>query len=521
MNGQCSQALDAIDRSLLRNWHNHKARHLKTSILRHMGKTAEALTLCDDSLSIDRFNFALYFEKYKLTGNSKHLDELQILIRGNIHNYIEFALDYAWAGLYQEAVELVSYGIDMRHHENIYPMALYYKAWFEMKAAKLFQSAETLKSAALDSPDYCFPNQVESVVVLEWAIRENPSDDKALYYLGNFWYDCKNYSAAISCWEKSVALNGSFPTSHRNLALACFNKLHDHERALELLEKAFRLDPADARVLMELDQLYKRLNKKPEIRLANLQKYPMLVNSRDDLYLEQASLQNILGKYEKAFELIMSRKFHPWEGGEGKVTSQYIFSLVEIAKKALLQNQFNHAIELLQKARKYPENLGEGKLYGAKENELFYWLGVAYNGLGDKENATASWNEATVGLNEVTAAMFYNDQQPDITFYQGLALRKLGKEKEAAECFRKLVDFGESHLNDPVEIDYFAVSLPDLHIWEDDLDKRNNLLCKYLIGLGELGLGNKAKSRQLLQEALTEDLVNISVLKHLDLGRLL
>jgi tetratricopeptide (TPR) repeat protein len=192
-----------------------------------------------------------------------------------------------------------------------------------------------------------------------------------------------------------------------------------------------------------------------------------------------------------------------------------------MAKKAIQQMNYSLAVELLQKAQKYPENRGEGKLYGAKENELFYWLGEAYQVLGDTENATAAWKEATVGLNEVSAAIFYNDQQPDITFYQGLALRKLGKEKEAVECFRKLVDFGEAHLNDHVEIDYFAVSLPDLLIWEDDLDKRNNLLCKYLIGLGELGLGNKTKSRKILQETLDEDLVSIKVLKHLELVNIL
>ena len=255
------------------------------------------------------------------------------------------------------------------------------------------------------------------------------------------------------------------------------------------------------------------------LRLANLQKYPELVNDRDDLYLELVSLYNISGEYEKALDLIMSRKFHPWEGGEGKVSGQYIFSLVEMAKKAIQQKNFKQAVELLKKAQKYPENLGEGKLPGAKENELFYWLGEAYHGLGAKENAIASWKEATVGLNEVSAAMFYNDQQPDITLYQGLALRKLGNEKEAIECFKKLVDYGEAHLNDHVEIDYFAVSLPDLLIWEDNLEKRNNLLCKYLIGLGELGLGNKTKSRKILQEVLDEDLVNASVLKHLELSK--
>ncbi|MBE0653743.1 MAG: tetratricopeptide repeat protein, partial [Bacteroidales bacterium] len=517
LNGRLNEALDAIDRSILRNWHNHKARQLKTSILRYSGKTSEALTLCDDSLAIDRFNFSLYFEKYKLSGDKQQLEELNTLIRGNIHNYIEFALDYAGAGLFSDALELVSIGISVQEKGKVYPMALYYKAWFEMKTGMVDESMKSLKHAASVSPDYCFPNQPESVVVLDWAIHKNPGDFKALYYLGNFWYANKNYPEAIACLENSVMLNGSFPTSHRNLALACFNKLHDHSRVLELLEKAFSLDTTDARILMELDQLKKRLNRKPDERLAFLQKYPLLVNDRDDLYLELVSLNNNLGEYEKAFDLIMSRKFHPWEGGEGKVTSQYIFSLVEMAKQAIRHSQFDRAVELLSNARKYPESLGEGKLQGAKENELFFWLGEAYNGLGDSENATAAWKEATVGLNEVSAAMFYNDQQPDITFYQGLALRKLGKEQEASECFKKLVDYGEAHLNDHVEIDYFAVSLPDLLIWEDDLDKRNNLLCKYLIGLGEMGLGNKDKSRKMLQEALNEDLVNLSVLKHLDL----
>ncbi len=517
MFGRLDEALDHINRSLLRNWHNHKARQLKTSILRYSGKKEEALKLCEESLVIDHFNFSLYFEKFKLTANKQALDELNKLIRGNIHNYIEFALDYAWAGLYKDAIELVSIGIDLQDEDRIYPMALYYKAWFEMRAELHGAWPETLKIAASVSPDFCFPNQPESVVALEWAISVNSADDKALYYLGNLWYACKNYLSAISCWEKSVALNANFPTSHRNLALASFNKLHDHKRSVELLEKAFSIDTSDARVLMELDQLYKRLNRSPEERLAFLQSYPELVCFRDDLYLEQAGLLNVLGEYERAFEMIMMRRFHPWEGGEGKVIGQYVFSLIAMAKIAIQINDPEKAIGLLMKARHYPENLGEGKLYGAKENEIFFWLGVAYEKAGNIQNAHKAWNEAAEGLKMVSAAIFYNDQQPDISFYQGLALQRLGKEQNALECFRKLVDFGEAHLNDHVEIDYFAVSLPDLLIWEDDLDKRNNLLCKYLIGLGELGLGYKTKSRKMLHEVIDNERVNLNAIKHIQL----
>ena len=59
---------------------------------------------------------------------------------------------------------------------------------------------------------------------------------------------------------------------------------------------------------------------------------------------------------------------------------------------------------------------------------------------------------------------------------------------EAAERFNKLIGFGKEHLNDEFKLDYFAVSLPDLLIWEDNLSKRNEQNCRNLIELGILGL---------------------------------
>ena len=308
------------------------------------------------------------------------------------------------------------------------------------------------------------------------------------YYLGNFWYNNRQYDEAIANWELAIEMDDHFPTVHRNLALAYFNKQNEPEKALKELEKAFNLDTTDARVLMELDQLSRRMKRSPEERLKFLQKYPAQVEERDDLYLEQAALYNQLGQYEKAFELILSHKFHPWEGGEGKVTGQYAYSLVSLARKSIADGAFAEAIRLLEQARSYPENLGEGKLYGAQENEILYWLGVASEGLNDMEKARDYWKEASRGLTQVSSVMFYNDQQPDTIYYQGLALLKLGQEQEAEKRFRMLADFGEQHLHDQVTIDYFAVSLPDLQIWEDDLNKRNQQLCRYLIDLGNSGI---------------------------------
>ncbi len=90
----------------------------------------------------------------------------------------------------------------------------------------------------------------------------------------------------------------------------------------------------------------------------------------------------------------------------------------------------------LEQAQVYPPQLGEGKLHGAQENDIFYWLASAYKGMKDKEKSIAFLHKATQGLSEPTAAMFYNDQQPDKIFYQGLAWNTLGeKEKATTDIF--------------------------------------------------------------------------------------
>lgn len=516
INKNWEEALEVIDRSLIRNWHNHKTRHLKVSLLRKVGEAEAAQKLITESLRLDGFNFGVLFEKYLLNNESdKELSTFKELIRGNIHNYIEFALDYAYAGLFDEAIKLINIGIQEQKEQDIYPLAIYYKAWFQSQIGDTNAATNTLDSTLKLCPDYCFPNQNEAVVALQWALKTNPSDYKALYYLGNFWYANKNYDEAIECWEKSVQIEDSFPTTHRNLALAYFNKRNNAEKALAELENAFELDTSDARILMELDQLYKRLNRAPAERLQFLLKYQELVSERDDLFLEQLTLCNLLGEHEKAHQMIMARKFHPWEGGEGKVTGQYTFSLVEMAKKSIQYKDFEKAIQLLQKAQIYPENLGEGKLYGAQENELYYWIGIAFEGLKENKKAETFFEIASTGLNQVSAAMFYNDQQPDTIFYQGLALQKLGFNTEAQKRFDMLINYGENHLNDEVKVDYFAVSLPDLLIWDDNLNNRNKQLCQYLIGLGQLGKKKFEHAKEFFTQVLKTDHAHKGALVHL------
>lgn len=107
--------------------------------------------------------------------------------------------------------------------------------------------------------------------------------------------------------------------------------------------------------------------------------------------------------------------------------------------------------------------------------------------------------------------MYYNDQPADMILYQGLANRALGRQERANSRFFKLISYGEKHYYDEVKIDYFAVSLPDLQLFEDDLTARNRAHCEFLIAMGSLGMGDHDRAAKCYDAALDIDCGNQSV----------
>jgi tetratricopeptide (TPR) repeat protein len=256
---------------------------------------------------------------------------------------------------------------------------------------------------------------------------------------------------------------------------------------------------------MELDQLYKITGKGFKERLDLLERHLALVEERDDLYLERITLYNNLRQFEQAKTLLSKRKFHPWEGGEGRVVGQYILCYTQLAKQAIQQKEFEKALELLIVVSTYPDNLGEGKLYCAQENDIHYLLGCVYEGLEQADKAGECFIAATRGISEPVQAIYYNDPQPDKIVYQALAWQKLGEPEMAQEIFKRFILFGEQHMFDVVFIDYFAVSLPDMLVFDMDINLRNTIHCKYLAGLGYLGLGDTLQGRKYLDEVVQLD----------------
>jgi tetratricopeptide (TPR) repeat protein len=245
-----------------------------------------------------------------------------------------------------------------------------------------------------------------------------------------------------------------------------------------------------------------------------LDEHPACVRERDDLSLERVTLLNQLGRHDEALQSLEGRNYHPWEGGEGNVSAQYVLALAELARRAIVDDRRQDAIAILERARQWPESIGEGKLVGIQENNIHYWLGEAYRRLGDKPLADKWFERAATGLAEPSSPQFYNDQPPDMIFYQGLAGRALGREAEAQERFQRLVDYGRSHLNDEAIIDFFAVSLPDFLVFDADLNVKHEVHCRYMLALGLIGLGNADEAERQFERIIALDRNHLGAIVH-------
>lgn len=496
-------ALELIEKGLVKNWHNVKARGIKAVILRKLGKNAEAEEWILENLKIDPFDYVSRYELlYYKKEEEKELEEasLSASMRGEAESYLRTAKDYAEAGFYAEAI-LVLEGCLKKAPMNHYYLAYYKKqAGAEKESVlRLYQEAEKIDSYC------CFPNQLEDIIVLEDCMEALPEASFAPYYLGNLYYDKKQYEKAAKYWEMSAKNNDAFPTVFRNLSLAYYNHLDKKEEAKAVMERAFALDETDSRIFFELDQLYKKLKLPAKERLLKYEAHKEIALVRDDAYIEYVTLKNYVGAYQEAYELLMERKLHPWEGGEGKAAAQYITALTELAKAEMKEKHYEKAEQLLQQALVYPENLGEGKLEGSKDNNIYYYLGLVKKALGKEEEAEKCFERASTGSEQVAGMMYYNDQPADLLLYQGLARYQLGKKKEGNAILYKLIDFGEQHIRDEVKIEYFAVSLPELMIYDEDFTLKNKAHCNYVMALGSLGLGNRDKAKEFFEKTLELD----------------
>jgi tetratricopeptide (TPR) repeat protein len=415
---------------------------------------------------------------------------------GGAQTALDIAHDEARAGLLDEAVDALERVLVAGAEASQLPMLHYTLAWLEQRRGGGRASRAHLRAARRADPHHALPHRLEEVAVLEWAIAQDGHDPRAPYYLGCLLYDKRRYHDAIALWRRAARLDPSFPTVQRNLGIAEFNVLHRPQRALAAYRRAHRADPTDARVLYELDQLRKRLAHDPAARLRALERERATVLQRDDLTVELVTLFNLCGRYGEAAEILGDRRFHPWEGGEGLVSAQWVVAQREGAKSVLAAGRPQLAAGLLGMAMDYPPNLGEGKHLLTPENELQYLMGRCLRALGDAAGAAEWFGRAAEPQGDP------DEPAGEGPYWQALALRALGDEPAARARLASLAQTATEQARAHAHIPYFATSLPTLLLFDDDLSERARQEALYLEGLALLGQGRTRAARSRFERLL-------------------
>ncbi len=445
--GDWSSALHHCNESLRVNTGHLNARCLSVIALRRLNRDAEATRLLAETLALDC-----------LDPWSNHLAGRPI--GGSNQTRLDLVFDHERAGLDAEAYGILA-GADLAATDGSVPMVLYTQGRW--------------KEAAAASPDYCFPARLEELIVLQAAIAANPSDARAHYYLGNLLYDRRRHREAIDRWRRSVELDPRFSVAWRNLGIGYFNILRDAPGARDCFDRALRANPSDARLLYERDQLWKRTGVDPVRRLAEFENALPLVEQRDDLSVELAALYNQTGQPEKAAAILASRRFQPWEGGEGLALRQHERAHLALGRRALASGDAAAARRFFERALECPRNLGESRHLLAVPYEIYYWLG--------------EWDKAAAGAG----------------YYSALALQRLNRPADAAALLKAMLAESERLATHPPRVDYFATSLPAMLLFHDDLPRAADIDAAFLEAQARLGLGQTEAARVLLRRVLELD----------------
>jgi tetratricopeptide (TPR) repeat protein len=403
-----------LEKAIRNNPDDIKARVMLAAVERHLGNEKEAGILIEEALDEDPISPLALVEKMWLTGES----DLGVL-RAEPEYYLEVAADYMEMNLFDDALRtLAFYGEKGEARE--YPIIDYYLGYLNDKLGHKDAAQKYFKKASVGHPDYIFPFRIETESVLRLALKYNRSDWKAYYYLGNLLSAKLRLEEGLKSFERAARFSPEFPVLYRNLGEFYWKKRKDYERAEKMFEKAVSCSSDDFRLYVSLDELY-AINRKHAERDKLYREAPSNVKENFNYVLKRAQYLVDTDQPTRALEILRTHTFLPWEGWT-RAREVYLFALLKRAHSYMGNAEYKKALKDYFAAMEYPENLGTGKPSHPVFIRENYLIGLCYEKLGKNDMAGRHFREAEREKTGITSMNRY---------YKALALRKLGKTKEA------------------------------------------------------------------------------------------
>jgi tetratricopeptide (TPR) repeat protein len=339
---QAGQSLSYNDMNL----NSYKVRAIAQRILQNPAGAVEEL---DRILEINPLDHFALFEKYLLKPSSTRLNEFNNSFKSEMtrDEYLETALYYGGLGMQAEAVKILEQAPD-------YPVNDYWLAWFHREDQEI--SRGYLEKALAASPKYVFPYRTETLAVLEWASKQNPSWITDYYSALILWNVERNEEALglLTKWGDEPDFT---PFYHSRAYLKGILS----DGALDDMERALALDPGHWRIYRELANMHiKRGEYSSALTMVETghEKFP----ESYILDLIYSKCLNLTGQYQESLDVLENTEVLPFEGeqsGHRVFTNNHLM----LAYGHYKGGNYEAALSHIDQSEAYPENLGSGKPY--------------------------------------------------------------------------------------------------------------------------------------------------------------
>jgi Tfp pilus assembly protein PilF len=386
---------------------------------------------------------------------------------------LDVALEYAETGFLEDALRVLDQSIQASASTplgqvQVGPLVELHKARI-LDALGRPDAARAARARAhqLDSP-YCLPSRLADVAALRSALGSDPHDALAHSLVGTWLYDRSRFEEAIAHWDaatKHMVDDDSRAVVLRNLGIAAYNVREDPELAAAWYRAALEASPTDSQLVAEYDQLLAKQAVDAATRLALLEEKIELVVERDDLTVAFANLLTDANAAGRAKQLLASRHFQPWEGGEGQVLAAWDRANLALCRLALAGGETREALTFVLAALSPPESLGEARHPLANTAELRLLGGDILHAGGDVDAARFWWGAAADSVGDFVGMKARN--LSSATVWSILALWRLDRVNEAEELTLELRSHISELASSPPEEDFFATSLPSLLLFHD------------------------------------------------------
>jgi tetratricopeptide (TPR) repeat protein len=494
LKGDFPKALSQIDESLSTNSKNPRAIALKASLQRRLGDFKGAAKTLDGLLITDPLDFRMANETYllaKASGNTQRAESELISLTKKMRdfdqNYLELAVGYLNDGMRDEAEDV------LQRFRGEYPETNYFRGYIQDKKGNKEQAAKYFKAGSQQSEDNCFPFRNEAIEIFKTALKYNPSDGKAYYYIGNILYD-RQPAKAIESWENAVKYSPNLALAYRNLGWGYNQHAKDVKKAILFYEKAISLEKTEPIYYSELGTLYELDNTPIERRLQLFEGINDIVKKRDDSFIRQISILTLAGQPEKAVEYLKGKAFS-FREGSSRIREVSIDAQLSLGNKYFEQKNYQKALEHYLEAIIPDEEAGSARS-GNRNIQVYYYLACAYEALKNDAKAKQNYKLSAEQSTGASGTMRY---------YQGLSYLKLGNKTRADEIFKALVSDGDSQINGTANNkgEFFDI------FGERDAENARKSQAYTLRGLGHKGLGINDQAKEDLTKAVSISVSNL------------